>query len=238
MYRNALLTALIGLAITTAKAQDRTIADPHAVRRSVAPFRAISVERGVDLYLSQGDNAVVVSAGSETDRAHIITKVVNGELLISYDRNEGGISLSDKHLKAYVSVKTLEKLHASGGSDVHVEGVFHADDLKMELSGGSDGHGEWVARRLHIELSGGSDSHFRGSAGDLIISASGGSGFHGEDLRADQVTASASGGSEVYVIANKELEARASGGSDIYYSGSGSVRVVNVSGDSSVKRKS
>lgn len=236
--KHILMSAVMSLVLTSVLAQGKTINDPHAVKRSVGSFHAISVGGGVDLYLSQGDEAVVVSAESEKDREKIITEVVNGELRIGYDWHNWGWSSGDKHLKAYVSAKTLDKLHAGGGSDVYVEGVFRAEDMDVVLSGGSDGHGELQARKLHIDVSGGSDSHFRGTAGDLIISASGGSDFQGKDFSADHVTASASGGSDVYVIVNKELDARASGGSDVYYSGSGTVREINASGGSSVKRKS
>lgn len=236
--KHIILSALVCLATAGAMAQGRTINDPNAVKRNVGSFHAISIGGGVDLYLSQGDEAVVVSAESEKDREKIIAEVVNGELRIGYDWHNWGWSSGDKHLKAYVSAKTLDKLHAGGGSDVFVEGSFRAEDMDVVLSGGSDGHGELQARKLHINVSGGSDSHFRGSAGDLVITASGGSDFQGKDFSADHVTASASGGSDVFVIVNKELDARASGGSDVYYSGSGTVREINASGGSSVKRRS
>jgi len=236
--KNIMLSGILTLAFFGAMAQNKTINDPNAVKRSVSGFHAISVGSGVDLYLSQGDEAVVVSANKTEDRDRIITEVVNGELRISYDWHNWGISSGDKKMKAYVSVKTLDKLHAGGGSDLFIEGVLRADKLDMVLSGGSDGHGELDAGQLHIEVSGGSDSHFKGKATDLVITASGGSDFLGKEFSADHVTASASGGSDVYVTVNKELDAHASGGSDVYYSGSGTVREIQASGGSSVKKKS
>jgi hypothetical protein len=48
----------------------------------------------------------------------------------------------------------------------------------------------------------------------------------------------ASGGSDVYITVNKELNADASGGSDVYYKGNGTVREMKSSGSSSVKKTS
>ena len=236
--KKTILSGIFSLLLIGAMAQSKTINDANAVKRPVSNFQAITVGSGVDLYLSQGDEAVVVSASNKEDRDRIVTEVVNGELRIHYD-NHGFIwSSGDKRLKAYVSAKSLNKLHAGGGSDVYVEGVFRTERLDLVLSGGSDGSGELDAGTLRIDVSGGSDSHFKGRAGDLVVTASGGSDFLGKEFSADHVTLSASGGSDVYVTVNKELDAHASGGSDVYYSGNGTVREISAIGGSSVKRRS
>jgi hypothetical protein len=236
--KHIILTSFMALSLIGAMAQNKTINDPNAVKRSVSGFHGVSVGGGVDLYLSQGDEAVVVSASISEDRDRIITEVVNGELQIHYDYHGLGWTHGGKHLKAYVSAKNLDRLHAGGGSDVYIDGVFHSDKMDVDLSGGSDGHGELSAGALRITISGGSDSHFKGRANDLVISATGGSDFLGKEFSADHVSANATGGSDVYITVNKELDVRASGGSDVHYSGSGTIREINSSGGSSVKRAS
>jgi hypothetical protein len=79
--------------------------------------------------------------------------------------------------------------------------------------------------------------YISGSAAQLYVHVSGGSDFHGYDLAVDDCHAQASGGSDVYVTVNKELDATASGGSDIHYRGSGSVRESHTNGSGSVSRK-
>ena len=62
-------------------------------------------------------------------------------------------------------------------------------------------------------------------------------GMRGYDLSVEQCHALASGGSDVYVTVNKELDASASGGSDIHYKGNGSVTGSHTSGSGSISRK-
>jgi hypothetical protein len=75
---------------------------------------------------------VAVSASSDEYRDKIHVEVVNGTLKIFYERDRSwGMSINwgNRKLKAYVSVKTLDKLYASGGADVLFENelnTFHS----------------------------------------------------------------------------------------------------------------
>ena len=224
--------------ITTASAQ-KTINDANAQKRNVSGFHAIEVGGGIDLYLSQGDEAVAVSASKNEYRDKIITEVKNGVLKIWYDY-KSNLRIdwnSNRKLKAYVSFKNLDGLEASGGSDVTVDGTIKATKLDMEISGGSDFKGKVESDDLKINASGGSDVNISGKAVRLTIDASGGSDFSGYDFAADICNVEASGGSDVHVTVNKELSANASGGSDVYYKGTGLIRELKTSG-SSIKKVS
>jgi hypothetical protein len=48
----------------------------------------------------------------------------------------------NKKMKAYVSFKILDNLHATGGSNVYADEGISANDLKVPLAGGSDFHGK------------------------------------------------------------------------------------------------
>jgi hypothetical protein len=72
-------------------------------------------------------------------------------------------------------------------------------------------------------------------ANDLNVDASGGSDFKGYELATDVCNLQASGGSDIYITINKELNAEASGGSDVFYKGNGIVRSMKSSGSSSIK---
>jgi len=153
---------------------------------------------------------------------------------------EHGVNFNfgNKKLKAYVSFKTLDALHASGGSDVYAEDGINANNLEVRLSGGSDFRGKINSSALKMEASGGSDVYVSGKANTLSVEASGGSDFHGYDLVADICNVEANGGSDVYITTNKEMNVSASGGSDIRYKGNGVIKNVNSSGSSSVKKAS
>src|SRR5579872_6897563 len=112
---------------------------PHnnAEKRDVKGFHAIAVSGGIDLYLSQGEETVAVTAPNDSMRDLIRTVVENGVLKIYMEHahhDNSGI----RKFKAYVSFRTLDALKASGGSDIYAEGGLKTDKLDLTLSGGSD----------------------------------------------------------------------------------------------------
>jgi len=235
--KKLLFSLLVTGLITTVSAQ-KTINDPNAEKRNVSGFHAIEVGGGIDLYLSQGEEAVAVSASKNEYRARIKTEVKGGVLKIWYEWNSNlRFDWSNHKLKAYVSFKDIDRLEGSGGSDISVDGSIKVAKLAMEVSGGSDFDGKVETGELNIQASGGSDVRISGKADRLIIDASGGSDFKGYDLASDICNVEASGGSDIQVTVNKELSANASGGSDVYYKGTGLIRDLKTSG-SSIKKVS
>ena len=233
--KKLLFSLLVTGLITTVSAQ-KTINDPNAEKRNVSGFHAIDVGGGIDLYLSQGEEAVAVSASKNEYRARIKTEVKGGVLKIWYEWNSNlRFDWSNHKLKAYVSFKDIDRLEGSGGSDISVDGSIKVAKLAMEVSGGSDFDGKVETGELNIQASGGSDVRISGKADRLIIDASGGSDFKGYDLASDICNVEASGGSDVHVTVNKELSANASGGSDVYYKGTGMIRDLKTS-SSSIKK--
>jgi hypothetical protein len=230
------LSLLLLAASFSATMAQKTINDPNAEKRNVSGYSGISVSGGIDLYLSQGNESVAVSASETKYRDHIKTEVKNGVLTIWYDNKNGNNNGGNKKLKAYVSFKTLDKLTASGGSDIDVDGTIKTSKLKLDISGGSDFEGKVQATDMDIEASGGSDVDISGSVKNLTLNASGGSDFSGFGLVTDMCDLEASGGSDVEITVNKELKANASGSSDISYKGSGVVKEMKSSGSSSIKK--
>ncbi|MBC7827971.1 MAG: DUF2807 domain-containing protein [Chitinophagaceae bacterium] len=218
--------------------QTKEVNDPNAEVRNVKGYHAIKVSHAIDLYLSQSENEVVaVSASKEEYRNKIKTEVENGVLRIWYD-NDSKWSRGDKKLKAYISFKTLDKLTASGASDIRVTGIIKANELGIILSGASDFDGAIQSNSLTVALSGASDMTVTGSVTSLKIEVSGASEFKGYDLQADNCSAKASGASDVRVTVNKELNAQASGASGVYYKGNGVIRDIKTNGASNISKKS
>ncbi len=216
----------------------QVVNDPNAEKRNAPGFHGIEVSGGIDLYLSQGQEAVAVSASESKFREKIKTEVKNGVLKIWYESNSNiRIDWSNRKLKAYVSFKNLDMVEASGGSDVKVEGSIAVSTLSLDVSGGSDFEGKVNLNDLKVDASGGSDVHISGTAKNINIDASGGSDFKGYELITDNCTVDASGGSDIYITVNKELNAESSGGSDIYYKGNGLIRNLKSS-SSNIKKVS
>ena len=223
---------ILAALLTMATFGQKTINDPNVQKRQVSSFTGIEVGGGVDLYLSQGAEAVAVSASEAKYRDKIVTEVKNGVLHIWYDANS---NWGGRKLKAYVSFKNLDQLEGSGGSDIKVEGTITVAKLSLHVSGGSDFDGNVNISELKVDASGGSDVNIAGTAKSLSVDASGGSDFKGFELITDNTTVDASGGSDIYITVNKELNATSSGGSDIHYKGNGLIR--NINGSSSNIKK-
>ncbi|HEV3249577.1 MAG TPA: head GIN domain-containing protein [Puia sp.] len=219
-------------------AQKAIINDPNAVVRNVKGFHAIKVSNAIDLFLSQGDEeAVAVSSNDTKYRDRIRTEVENGVLKIWLDREGWSWDHGNKKLKAYVSCKTLDKLEASGASNILVNGVISGDRMELHLSGASDFKGSVKFNGLSIDQSGASDITINGSVGDLQIDASGASDTKGFDLITDNCSARVSGASDIKITVNKELNVHASGASSISYKGSAVIRDLKSSGASGISKK-
>lgn len=218
--------------------ETKVINDPNAVSRSVSgSFSSISVSSGIDLYLSQGnEESLAISASDQKHLDRLKTEIVNGTLKIYYDNKGVTWKPGNSKLKAYVSFKTLEKLHASAGSEVTVSGTIQTENFKLDVSSGSEFKGSINAKELTADASSGANINMSGKADKLKVDVSSGAGFKGYDFVVDYCDASASSGGAVHVTINKELSAKASSGADIRYKGTAMIRDIKVSGGGAVKK--
>ena len=176
-----ILIALLILLTGNLIAQEKTsiIYDENAVPRKVAAFNAISVSSAIDLYLTQSNKTeVAVSASNEDIRDHIITEVVGSTLIIRL--GEKGTWWSWKKwgnykTKAYVSIKDIDAITASGASNIHLVNTLESPKIRIKLSGASDFRGNINAGVLLYNLSGASDYRGEVSANSIDIEANGAS---------------------------------------------------------------
>lgn len=211
------------------------IYEANAQSRSVGSFTSVLVGGSIKLYISNGnEDAVAVSAKDAGILADVVTEVKNGELHIGM--RSGHRSHSSEEVKAYVSVKNLNKLTASGASDIIVNDILQAEDLSISISGASDFKGEVRSQNLRLNASGSSDYTIAGKTVNLKIDLSGASDVKGFELVADNCDIEGSGASDVRITVNKEIKANLSGACDVAYRGDAAVRDVRTSGSSSVKK--
>ena len=238
MCRTLLLLFAGSFLILTAQAQKTIINDPNAEVRPVKGYHGIEVSNAINLYLSQGEEeAVVVSASDPQWREHIKTEVVDGILRISLDTRKW--SRGNMKIKAYVSFTTLDKLVASGASDIFVDGVITGDHLFIDLNGASDFKGAINVKDLQLNQSGASDARVTGVvSGSAEIHSSGASDVKGYDLKIETCAVHASGASDIRITVSKELSADLSGASNVFYKGEAVVKDIRSSGASSVKKSS
>ena len=220
----------------------KTINDPNAESRNLSGFHGIKVSNAFDVIITQGnEDAVAISASKQEYKDKIITKVENGILIIRFDDDKKfwkGWNSDKQKLKAYISIKKIDKLDVSGACDVSFEDGLSAEGLSVGLSGASDIKGKIEAKTLKVDISGASSATISGNAATLDVEASGASDFKGYELITNFCDAKASGASSVNITVNKELNANASGASTVRFKGEGLIRDIKTSGASNVTRKS
>ncbi len=118
-------------------------------------------------------------------RDNIKTEVVNGILKIYYEGNHLSWNKDNMKLVAYVSVKNLNALDASGASEYKISGILNFETVSVKLSGASELSGGVKISNLRVDLSGASDLKISGSVQNLNIEASGASDVKGFDLVAE-----------------------------------------------------
>ena len=220
----------------------QTINDANAEPRNLSGFHGIKISNAFTVYITQGnEDAVAISASKIEYREKIVTKVENGVLIIRFDEDKNfwkGWNGDKQKLKAYISIKKIDRLDVSGACDVFFEEGISAEELTVRLSGASDLKGRIDAKKLSFNINGASDATISGNAAELSVDASGASDFKGFEMTTNYCTAEASGASSVNITVNKELNAKASGASSVRFKGEGLIRDIKTSGASNVTRKS
>ena len=257
-----LLFALVLLTSCNINAQQKTaiVYDDNVQVRNVANFNAIRVSSAIDLYLTQStSNKVAVSASSDEIRDHIITKVEGGVLIIRLGENGTWFNWKkwgNYKTKAYVSIKDIDAITASGASDVHLINTIESPKIRIKLSGASDMKGDISGGTILYDISGASDCkssvdankivisgegaskiELSGRVDDLSVVISGASDAKLYNLISKGAILKSSGASNIQATVTELLKANSSGASNIDYKGNPSVKESNTSGASSIKHK-
>lgn len=217
----------------------KTINDANAEKRTVSGFHGIDVGTGIELTLTEGSTEqVAVSAISADYRDKIVTKVENGILKIYYENKVGAINKrkENKELKAYVSYRSLDRLHANTGAEVKISGILKATSLDLEANTGATVTGEVDINKLKISQNTGSRVSLTGKAETLDIDGDTGSRFKGEDMTTSSCNVSVSTGAIVSVKAEKELHVKANTGGSVKYKGNAALREVKTNTGGSVSK--
>jgi hypothetical protein len=199
-----------------------------------APFDAIKVSEGLNVYLTQGNTETIIVESDENLQDLIVTEVVNNVLKIHTKKNIGKASSK----KVLVSLKNVSSIIVNSGSNVYSQNTITAPNLELESSSGSNltldvststlkcntSSGANMTLQLNASsvecyASSGSNIKLQGQTIKINADASSGSNIKAGDLIAESSRANANSGSNITVNTSKELIAKASSGGGIYYSG-------------------
>jgi hypothetical protein len=183
--------------------------------RKIGAFNEIEVSHGINLYLTTGKSNHLEVETAKSILSRLITEVKGDKLKIYFS----GSFIMPTTANVYLEATSVSNITTSGGSDVIGENTLHTEDLKLTASGGSDIRLEVDTQYLEVNVSGGADIVLSGRAKYMEVKTSGGSDFKGFELIVQKAKLHASGGSDIRVYVEDDLEARASGGADIRYKG-------------------
>lgn len=201
--------------------------------REVADFDEIEVSNGIDVYLTMGSREHLEVEIPEDLLKDLVTEVRGGKLKIYFDRSFNW----NNETTVYLQAKKIKKINISGGSDLIGENLLESKNLELNASGGSDIKLEIQVEDLEVEVSGGSDIVLSGVADFLIAESSGGSDLKAFELITARADLDASGGSDIKVTVEEELDASASGGADIEYMGNPNLLNTNASASGDIKKR-
>ncbi|MDA9349229.1 DUF2807 domain-containing protein [Polaribacter sp.] len=184
-------------------------------RKITEDFTAIRTSTGLDVNITQeNQNAVTVEA-DENLQSLIVTEVENGVLKIYSEKN---IWIA-KSKKVHVSIKKLNSLKASSGSEVRSVKKIQSEEISIGASSGASIKMTVVANSIATNTSSGATIRVSGSADNHAAKASSGSSIKAYDLISKNVIVNVSSGANIDIHASEKIEARASSGGDIDYKG-------------------
>ena len=186
-----------------------------ADRSTSQKFTKINVSTGLDLYLSQGTKNKVTLEADENLHDIIITEVNDGVLKIYSEKS----IWQAKARKVFVTVKNLEGLTATSGSDVYTEDVLKVETIKVSATSGADIRIALDADTVETSATSGSDIRISGTANNHTSRANSGASIEAYKLISKNATVNVSSGADINIYASESINAKASSGGDIDFKG-------------------
>ncbi|MES3020729.1 MAG: head GIN domain-containing protein [Pseudomonadota bacterium] len=182
--------------------------------RTVAPFDAISIKGPINMVVQVGAAQAVQISGDEKFIKKVETRVVGGELVITFLQEDKGMELDDNE-KILISVPTLRAFKVEGAGSATVNNI---NGERVDL--GFQGAGKLVAN---------------GKVRQLRIKANGVGAIDTKALLAQDANVRFEGVGSVKVYASERLDLNVNGMGSLNYYGNPKKVHKSVSGIGSVR---
>ncbi len=219
LQKTLLILSLLALIPISLMAQSSKVINK---KRDLSGFSSISISGGWDAVLTQGKNFSVMIEANQESMDALRIEVKNKTLYVSSDRKFRFLDIfnsrSSNIRKVHITLPELQKITASGGSDILPQTPFSTENMKILLSGGSDLESLSLdCLSLDCRMSGGSDATIHLVKGENVnITTSGGSDVSLSGISATLLNLQTSGGSDVKLEGTTtNFQVNASGGSDV-----------------------
>lgn len=198
--------------------------------RQQSDFDEVKVSRGMNVYISIGDDYKVVVKADENLLDYIETELDGDALVI---RSTANIR-NAKSKAVYVTLPDLEMLKSTSGSNVYSENTLEVADIEIAASAGSNIKLTLEADDINASSSAGSNIFLEGKANSLNAKANSGSNIKAGDLKCKKVELKVNSGANIWAFTSQSLAAKASSGGNIFYAGSPSETNISKSSGGNV----
>lgn len=201
--------------------------------RNIDEFNALKISRGMNVYVSQGNDFKVVVEADENLHKSIVTELNGDELQIKAVDNIRKASSK----KVFVTLPKLFAVEASSGSNVFSEQTLAAGDIKLTVSSGANLKFSIDADNVTAKSGSGSNMFLDGTTGSINAKSGSGSNIKAGDLKAQTVEAKVSSGANIWVNCQNKLQATASSGGNIFFYGNPANTSISKSSGGNVIKK-
>lgn len=204
-------------------------------KKGVENFTAIDAGSAFAVEVKIGSPLSVLIEADDNLMKYIEAKV-EGNTLKLHSKN--GLSITDGHFKAYVTVPALDNIESSGAATVNVlDELKNSKRIWLHASGAGKITAQVDAPEINVESSGAANIKLSGKTKDISAHASGAAGIQAAELQSENAVAHASGAANVHVYASVKVTGDASGAGKVYYKGGATNVAVDESGAGKVKKE-
>lgn len=213
---------LIGIIAVTALVSCRNIHGSGNItreNRQTGNFTGIEVGSALEVEVVSGaTNTVVVEA--DDNLLHYVRTTVKGGILEIH--NKGGVSITNGHMKVFVSAPLLKMIRLTGASNLKTMDTLRGmEKFTAEVSGASKLVAQVDAPSVSLEATGAANIIINGRTRSLNVEATGSSSVKAEELLSESGKVHASGAASAKVFTSVSIRAKASGAATIRYRGGG-----------------
>jgi len=185
-------------------------------KRNTGSFKSINVGGGFSVELKTGPTEVIVESDDNIIK-YIETEVENGQLKV---RLRHLTSISDAHMKVYISSPEINNIDASASADIEVKDVLRSEGaIELHSSSGSSINAKLDAPEVIVNASSAGGMDLSGRTRDLKATSSSGATINAKELLSENAVINASSGASAHVHASLSIDANASSGGNISYRG-------------------
>lgn len=195
-------------------------------------FASVILKCPADVYLSQNYFPRTVTVKAQENIAELLDfKVVDYQLIIDTKT----CFRSGEAVEVYVNSNVFEALKVNGSGDIHSLTDIIGRKLNIAINGSGDVTAEIKNRLTVVSINGSGDVNLSGAADRMEVSINGSGDVKAPNMTCESTSVNISGSGDVFVNAEKYLEANIRGSGDLRYTGFPTDTIFSIKGSGTIR---